>query len=233
MNQNPHISRQYNEELEGIRNQVLLMGGLVEQSLERVLEALRTRNLALLQQVEQSDDAVDQLELDIDHQCIHILALRQPTASDLRLITSIGKAVSDLERVGDEIQRIASKLTGLVEAQDHDSLLSSLEHLGHHVQSMLHDALDAFARMDVEQAVAVAREDAQVDKEYESLLRQLMTFMMEDPRTIPRIIDLIWAARAMERIGDRARSVAQYLIYLVKGQDVRHQGPDALEAALR
>lgn len=233
MNQNPHISRQYNEELEGIRNQVLLMGGLVEQSLERVLESLRTRDLALMHQVEQSDDVVDQLELDIDHQCIHILALRQPTAGDLRLITSIGKAASDLERVGDEIQRIASKLSGMLEHRDPEAFFNSLEHLGQHVQSMLHDALDAFARMDVELAVAVAKEDAQVDKEYDSLLRQLMTFMMEDPRTIPRIIDLIWAARAMERIGDRARSVAHYLIYLVKGQDVRHKGLDALEAALK
>lgn len=232
MNLNQHISRQYNEELEGIRNKVLLMGGMVEHSLEQILEALRTRNRQLITSVEQAEDEVDQLELDIDQECIHILALRQPTASDLRLITSVSKSVSDLERAGDEIQRIATRLADLLEQDGQSNLLTSLEHLGRHVQRILHDALDAFARMDVAQAVAVAKEDFQVDKEYDSLIRQMMTFMMEDPRTIPRIIDLIWAARAMERIGDRARSVAHYVIYLVKGQDVRHKGLEALDAAL-
>lgn len=216
-----HISRQYNTELEDIRNRVLAMGGLVEQQLNDAINALINNDAALAENVMTTDYKVNALEVTIDEECVQILARRQPAAGDLRLIIAVIKTITDLERIGDEAERVGRMAIQLSEAELKKPA-SLLEHLGQHVKQMVHDALDAFARMDVEGAIKTWRKDKRVDEEYESIMRQLMTFMMEDPRLIPRILDIIWAARALERMGDRASNICEYVIYLVKGKDVRH-----------
>ena len=217
-----HISKQFNEELEDVRSRVLAMGGLVEQQLESAISALTSGDASLAEEVRSADYKVNAYEVDIDEECIQILARRQPAASDLRLIIAIIKTITDLERIGDEASRVARMATKLIEDGSTKIPKSALEHLGGHVITMLHDSLDAFARMDAEAAYRVWREDTKVDDEYEAILRQLMTFMMEDPRTIPLILEVTWAARALERVGDRASNICEYVIYLVKGKDVRH-----------
>ncbi len=219
-----HISRQYNEELEDIRNQVMAMGGLVEQQLTNAIKALVDGNAELGENVVSSDYRVNAMEVEIDEECVQVLARRQPAAGDLRLIMAVIKTITDLERIGDEAERVG-RMASQVHSSGARSLKLSfapLEYMGEKVRKMLHDALDAFARMDVEAAVKVWHEDEKVNTEYEGVLRQLMTFMMEDPRSIPRILDVIWAVRSLERVGDRATNICEYVIYLVNGRDVRH-----------
>ncbi len=228
-----HISQQFNAELEDIRSRVLSMGGLVEQQLSDALGAVLDENTELAERVIASDLKVNAMEVAIDEDCTRVVARRQPAASDLRLILAVIKTITDLERIGDQaekVARIALRLTGSRENRTH---YSDLVHLGDHVRQLLHDALDAFARMDPEAAVMVAREDMNVDKEYEALMRQLITYMMEDPRTITRSLDVIWAARALERIGDHARNICEYVVFLVKGKDVRHVSLDQMEEEVR
>lgn len=217
-----HISRQYNAELEDIRNRVLAMGGMVEQQLNNAVSAIVNSDAALGEDVMTNDYKINALEVSIDEECIQILARRQPAAGDLRLVIAVIKTITDLERIGDEAERVGRMATKLAEIEGVRKSTALLEHLGQHVKQMVHDALDAFARLDVEAAVKTWRKDTRVDEEYEGIMRQLMTFMMEDPRLIPRILDIIWAARALERIGDRASNICEYVIYLVKGKDVRH-----------
>lgn len=229
-----HISQQFNQELEAVRAKVLEMGGLVEQQLLDAVTALTTMDTALAEVVVASDYKVNRLEVEIDEECSRILARRQPAASDLRLVIAVIKTITDLERIGDEAERVGRMAMHFAEGNTGPTqTLVGIRHFGEHVHRVLHAALDAFARMDVEQALQVAREDEKVDEEYESILRQLMTYMMEDPRSIPRIVNVMWAARALERIGDRARNICEYLIYLVRGKDVRHISIERVEEAAR
>ncbi len=228
-----HISQQFNEELEDIRNRVLTMGGLVEQQLNDALNALANRDAELSQVVVTGDYKVNALEVAIDEECIHVLARRQPAAGDLRLIIAVIKTITDLERIGDEAERIGRMALHLAESGVAGRYMSALGALGDLVRKNLHDSLDAFARLEPEQAAAVAREDLRVDREYEGVLRELMTFMMEDPRAIPNVLDVVWSARALERIGDRARNICEYVIYLVRGKDVRHTSLEQIEQEAR
>ncbi len=228
-----HISQQYNAELEDLRNRVLAMGGLVEQQLENALNALEKGDISLAEQVVHNDVQVNAFEVSIDEECGVILARRQPAAGDLRLIVTVIKTITDLERIGDQSERVAIVAMRLSDGDKEAHWSVSLRHLGNHVRQLLHDALDAFARMDIEAAVRVAKEDVLVDKEYDGLMRQLITFMMEDPRTITRSLEAMWAARALERIGDHARNICEYVIYMVKGKDVRHIGLERMEEEAR
>lgn len=229
-----HISQQYNQELEDVRNRVLQMGGIVEQQLADAVMALTTMDTALAEVVVTNDYKVNKLEVSIDEECTHILARRQPAAGDLRLLMAIIKTITDLERIGDEAERVGRMALHFADAETKETkALVGIGHLGEHVRHMLHEALHALARMDVEAATHIAKEDLKVDQEYENILRQLMTYMMEDPRSIPRVVNVMWAARALERIGDRARNICEYVIYLVRGKDVRHISLEQVEKEVR
>ncbi len=223
-----HYSQQYNTELEEIRSRMLAMGGLVEQQLEMAIDALNRGHSEPAEEVVSNDYKVNAFDVEIDERCTKILALRQPTASDLRLVLTVIKTTADLERIGDEAKRVARMAIRAASGDHGRNLFSQIVHLGSLVQQMLHNALDAFARMDVDAAIAVAHEDVNIDREYESAMRQSMTYMMEDPRSIPSVLDLIWAARALERIGDRCCNICEYIIYFVKGKDVRHTSLDQI-----
>jgi len=224
-----HISRKFNEELEDIRTKVMEMGGLVEQQLANAVSALEDNNSELAESVLVTDYKINSLEVSIDEECVQILARRQPAASDLRLIMAVIKTITDLERIGDEAERIGKMTLTIKPHETMRATILAIVHMGNHVQHMVHDALDAFARMDAEAALTVWNEDRKVDKEYEGILRQLMTYMMEDPRSIPTILDLLWSVRALERIGDRATNICEYVMYLVKGKDVRHTTFEQME----
>jgi phosphate transport system protein len=224
-----HISRQFNKELEDIRSRVLTMGGLTEKQLDNAIQALVNRDIELSQKVIDNDDQVNLLEVSIDAECRKILARRQPTASDLRLVIAITKTTTDLERVGDEAEKIARMASGLSEVEAPKRGYDEIENMGMRVRQILYNALDAFARMDVQAALKIGFEDKKIDREYEAIIRQCITFMMEDPRSIRRVLDLIWAARALERIGDHARNIAEQVIFLVEGKDVRHTPAEDIE----
>ncbi|WP_312109906.1 phosphate signaling complex protein PhoU [Pantoea septica] len=231
LNLNKHISGQFNAELEHIRTQVMIMGGMVEQQLTDAITAMHNLDGELAQRVIDGDQKVNMMEVEIDEACVRIIAKRQPTASDLRLVMAIIKTISELERIGDVAEKISH--TALEKfGQQHMPLLVSLESLGRHTVEMLHDVLDAFARMDLTEAIQIYREDKKVDKEYEGIVRQLMTYMMEDPRTIPSVLTALFCARAIERIGDRCQNICEIIFYFVKGQDFRHVGGDKLDELL-
>lgn len=233
LNLDHHISRQFNEELEEIRNRVMTMGGLVEQQTADAVKAVVDGDSALGRRVADDDRKVNELERVVDEECNRILARRQPAASDLRLIFAVIKTITDLERIGDEAEKIGYLATRLAEAERPQSGYAELEHLGNRVRGQLRTALDAFVRMDPTAAIEVAREDSKVDREYEAILRQGITFMMEDPRTIRRVLDVIWCARALERIGDHSKNICEYVVYLVSGKDVRHISLDDVEREIR
>lgn len=228
-----HISQQFNAELEDIRNRVLTMGGLVEQQLADAMTAIVEGDERMAEVVVQNDYKVNAMEVTLDEECNRVLARRQPAAGDLRLVMAVIKTITDLERIGDEAERIARMARQAGDGEDTRVHPSQIQHLGDQVRQMVHNALDAFARMDTVLAVQVWREDLKVDKEYEAIMRQLITFMMEDPRSIPRVLDIMWSARSLERIGDRARNICEYVIYLVKGKDVRHTSLEHMEAQAR
>ncbi len=229
-NTSQHISQQFDEEMEDLRNQVLKMGGLVEQQIGGAIKALQTTNAPDAEKIILRDHKVNALEVAIDEACTQILARRQPAATDLRMVVAVIKTITDLERIGDEAEKIAKMALNLAEEDaGFHSRYAGIRHLGDQVQRMVHDVLDAYARLDVDAAIQVVRDDEEADKEYQDLIRMLITYMMEDPRTISEVLDVIWAARALERIGDHAKNIGEYVIYLVKGKDVRHLDLDEVE----
>jgi len=218
-----HISSRFNEDLEAVRANLLAMGGLVEEQLRKGLAALTEADSVLAGEVIRDDAKVNGMEVAIDEECLRILATRSPTAGDLRLVIAVVKAITDLERIGDEARKIANISLRLATLEQPSDRYREVRHLGRLVEHMVHSALDAFARMDVEAALSIAKLDRQVDEEYDSIQRQCVTFMMEDPRQIRRMLDVSWAARALERVGDHATNIGEYVVYMVHGQDIRHR----------
>ena len=228
-----HISRRFNEDLEHVRSSVLAMGGLVEEQLDRAIKALSDADSALGLQVAEDDIKVNRMEVSIDEECSRILATRAPTASDLRLVIAVLKAITDLERIGDEAEKIGVLSARLASLERPSTNYRELRNLARHVKAMVHNALNAFARLDTKAALDVVKADDAVDEEYESIYRQGITFMMEDPRTITRILDMTWMARSLERIGDHAKNICEYVIFMVHGKDVRHIGIASIEAEVQ
>lgn len=217
-----HISRRFNKDIEDLRSNVLTMGGLVETQLSKAIVAIVKGDSELGLKVANDDYKVNNLEVNIDEECSRILATRAPTAGDLRLIVAIIKTITDLERIGDEAEKIgflASKLAAMDRPADS---YRELKNLGNHVLQMVRDAMNAFARLDVTASYAVLREDEDVDEEYNAIMRQGITFMMENPQNIKRVMNVTWVARSLERIGDHAKNIGEYVIYMVEGRDVRH-----------
>jgi phosphate transport system protein len=217
-----HISQKFNQDLEAIRTSLLAMGGVVERQVADSIRSLVDANSEVAQHVIRMEDDVDTREINIDEECTKILARRQPAASDLRLVLAVSKINLDLERVGDEASKIAEAAMALCEQGESPRGYVEIRHIGNGVHKMIRDALDAFARFDVELAVKVLGDDKEIDREYATALREMMTYMMEDPRSITRIMRIIWVLRSLERIGDHARNISEQVIYLVKGKDVRH-----------
>jgi phosphate transport system protein len=217
-----HTSKQFDVDLENIRTKVLQMGGLVEQQVERAMQGLASGEMFVIDQVIANDHKVNLLEVELDEACSHIIARRQPAASDLRMVMAVIKTITDLERVGDEAKKIAKMAKRIHDADKGFVPRIEMRHAAGLAANMLHKALDAFARLDAHAAADVVREDAEVDREFKSIMRQLITFMMEDPRTISSSIEILFIAKSIERIGDHSKNMSEYVIYLVKGRDVRH-----------
>ena len=223
VNPDQHTSQKFDEAMESLRDSVMKMGGLVEQQICKATHALRKLDCNEAEAVVQDDHCINALEVSIDEECARILVRRQLAATDLRMVVAVIKTITDLERIGDEAQRIAKMAIDIAE---HDGLFRNrylgITHLSEHVIGMLHNALDAFARLDTAEAFNVLRDDEKADHEYQNIMRQMLTYMMEDPRTITESLDIMQAARALERIGDHAMNIGEYVIYLVLGKDIRH-----------
>ncbi|WP_025916965.1 phosphate signaling complex protein PhoU [Herminiimonas sp. CN] len=220
---NVHSSKQYDLELEMIQSKILAMGGLVESQFQDAMSCFRSGDVVQADRVIKGDDAVNQLEVTLDDACSRLIVRRQPTANDLRIVMSTYNIITDLERIGDEATKIARAAKSIKERGA--AILNHYETvrvIAAGAGAMLHDALDAFARLDEKQAVRIIAQDESVDYEFRSIMRTLITFMMEDPRTISIAMDTIWVAKAIERIGDHAKNIAEYVIYIVEGKDIRH-----------
>ena len=227
-----HTVKQFDTQLANLRNLVLEMGGLVEDQIKNAIKALDDEDLSLAREVIARDQIINGLQVKIDEDNISLIALRQPVGGDLRLIMSLSKAVTDLERIGDEAEKIARmtiKTYDVISSPPSAKLLRDIRPMADLAKNMLHGCLDALARLDVEMAVEVARGDDNLDQEFQSALRRLITYMMEDPRTIGHAISVLFIIKALERIGDHAKNIAEYIIYLVKGKDVRHVSMETLE----
>jgi len=220
----PHISRRFNEDLEKLRTHVLQMGGLVEKQMSDAVVALVEGNGNLADEVSRNDHRVNAMEVAIDEECSRILATRAPAASDLRLIVAIIKTITDLERIGDEAEKVGYIAARLAVMERPTDRYREIKNLGRLVHQMLHSSLDAFARLDADAALKIVQDDRVVDEEYEAIQRQCITFMMEDPRAISRSIEVLWVSRALERIGDHATNIAEDVIFMVSALDVRHHG---------
>ncbi|MEQ1558957.1 MAG: phosphate signaling complex protein PhoU [Methyloglobulus sp.] len=229
-----HISGQFNRELEDVRNHVLTMGGLVEEQIELAIRAFVSSDVELAEQVIKQDNQIDDLEMALDKECTQIMALRQPTAFDLRLLIAILKIINELERVGDLAEHIAKMAIHRsdIEGNKNDSY-HEIRHMADLVKAMLHDALDAFARMNIERVPEITGKDDNVDREYASIIRQQITYMMEDPRNITRTLNVLWTVRSLERIGDHACNICEHLVYMIKGEDVRHLSREELERKVK
>ena len=231
-----HLSTQFDAELSGISTRVLEMGGLVESQVAQAIYALTNFSNETAAQVLAVEEKVNRMELDIDRDLSSIIARRQPTARDLRLLIAVSKTIGNLERVGDEAARIARTVQRLVNIGVSSRLRLPMSDVAFEATlaiTLLRKALDAFARLDVDKAVEVLKQDDQIDQEFEGLMRKLITFMMEDPRTISASIDLVFVAKAIERVGDHAKNLAEQIIYVVKGTDVRHNPVDTVESMVR
>jgi phosphate transport system protein len=226
---NDHIAKQFDADLENIRNRVLQMGGLVEQLIVMSMDGLASGDMLLIDQAIATDERVNRHEVELDEACTQIIARRQPTASDLRMVMTVIKTITDLERIGDEAKKIAKMAKQIHGSDFHTAPAIEFRHVSGIVVSMLRQALDAFARLDVVAAGQVVRTDQEVDVEFKSAMRQLITYMMEDPRTISRSLDMVFIAKAIERIGDHSKNIAEYVVYMVKGRDVRHIGLAEIE----
>ncbi len=227
-----HISRQFNQELEDLRKDVMTMGGLAEQMIADAVSALIDGESARAEQVIENDHKVNEMEKHIDQQCIQILARRQPTASDLRLVMAIIKTVNDLERVGDEAEQIAKMAIRLVSRDRPRGNYREIESMAGHVRAMIRDALNGFARLEPEVAIALKRQDVKVDAEYEAILRQYYSYLVEEPRNTSRVLDSIWVSRSLERIGDHAKNIGEYIVYMVEGKDIRRASVEEIEESL-
>ena len=219
-----HSSKQYDMDLETIRSKVLTMGGLVESQFNDAMACFRSGDLAQAEQVIKSDENVNRLEVTLDDACSHLIVKRQPAANDLRTVMATLKVITDLERIGDEAVKIARTAKHLHERGTVGVLnhYESVRVLAAGAANSLHDALDAFARLDEKQAARIITADETIDHEFRSTTRAMVTFMMEDPRTISAALDTLWVAKAIERIGDHAKNIAEYVIYVVEGKDIRH-----------
>ncbi len=224
-----HTSKQFDAELEGVRTQVLQMGGLVEEQIVRAMDGLMSGDLALIERVIADDRRVNAMEVDLDEACSQIIAKRQPAAIDLRMIMTVIKTITDLERIGDEAEKIARMAKLIHGGEAVNTPRIELRHVAHVAVEMLRKSLDSFARLDLTAAAQVVRQDEKVDDEFRSIMRQLITFMMEDPRTISRCLEILFIAKAIERIGDHAKNMSEYVVYMVKGRDVRHVGVEEIE----
>lgn len=231
---NEHTSTRFDAELEAVRALVLKMGGLVEDQVRQAMSGLVKADVCLLNEIVENDHLVNALEVEIDETCSQIIARRQPTASDLRVLTSVIKIITDLERIGDAAKKIARM--GLLLAQPNSLHVPRYKELNHATAlalDMLRHALDGFARLDVRVAVQVIRQDEKVDEEFQSIMRYLMTFMLEDPRTISTALRILFVAKAVERIGDHAKNIAEHVLYLVNGRDMRHLPIEQIEQELQ
>jgi phosphate transport system protein len=234
MPSNDHISRQFDAELEAIRANVLQMGGLVESQIKSAVESLMSGDVALMTRVIEDDHRVNAMEVKIDESCSQVIARRQPTAGDLRLVMAVVKTITDLERIGDEAEKIA-RMAKLLSQKSSINLprYHEIKHAAELALDMLRKSLDAFARLDLSMAAQVVRLDEQVDEEFRAIMRYLITFMMEDPRTISTSLEILFVAKAIERIGDHAKNMSEYVIYMVKGRDVRHVTVDEIEREIQ
>ena len=224
INSSGHISKRFDHELENIRNKVLTMGGLVETQVNLGIKGLLESDSEIARKVVQDDYKINRMEVEIDEKCVQILARRQPAAGDLRLVVAIIKTITDLERIGDQAEKLGRNQLELVDGGASLSNFVNLEHLGELVSRLLNRALDAFARMDDVEALKTIAMDEKINDEFEAMMRQLITHMMEDPRTIRNALRVSWCARALERIGDHAKNICEYVVFLVQGKDVRHIG---------
>jgi len=225
-----HISKQFDADLEAIRASVLQMGGLVESQIKSAVDSLVSCNVALMNRVIEDDHRVNAMEVKIDEACSQVIARRQPAAGDLRLVMAVIKTITDLERIGDEAEKI-SRMAKLLSQKQGFALprYQEIKHAAEIAVDMLRKSLDAFARLDVVLAAQVVRQDDQVDDEFRAIMRYLITFMMEDPRTISTSLEILFVAKAIERIGDHAKNMSEYVIYMVKGRDVRHITIDEID----
>ncbi len=234
MSNGEHLSKQYDHELEGLRARILRMGGMVEAQLQTAIKSYERPDLKLADEAIDADRAVNEQEVELDRDVVNMIVRRQPTAGDLRLIIGVARTVTELERIGDEATKIARAAKWLMDKQRsvrtprlrdiHSSALAAA--------GMLRGALDAFARLDANAAATIIAEDRGVDQQFQSILRQLITFMMEDPRTISPSLDSVWVAKAIERIGDHAKNIAEHVIFVAQGADVRHSSPEEIARAV-
>ena len=229
-----HLSTQFDSELNRISSRVMELGGIVERQISQAIYALTKFNLEAVQQVAALEERVNAMEVEIDYELVSIIGRRQPTARDLRMLMAFSKVTANLERMGDEAHKMARMVKSIIESGASRTLPSGeLRNAAEMASSLLRKALDALARLDTKAALGILRDDDLIDDEFDGFVRKLITYMMEDPRTISASLDLLFLAKAIERIGDHSKNVAELIIYLVEGKDIRHQSMDVIESAVR